>query len=147
MCLHALSHKPYQPLCAYLQIQVLTELFPWAVTSGGARSPPSDTDERPVRKQLKETSIDSSNDKGSAASAPDQGSGRKRSFEETRGNTDDTIENGDGPRKRSRECTPEDAKKENSAAVPVPHNVSEPTPKDPVPAAPRTWPRMSPPLE
>ncbi|KAJ5896402.1 uncharacterized protein N7473_005801 [Penicillium subrubescens] len=95
---------------------------PADVTSGGARSPPSDTDERPVRKQLKETSIDSSNDKGSAASAPDQGSGRKRSFEETRGNTDDTIENGDGPRKRSRECTPEDAKKENSAAVPVPHN-------------------------
>jgi hypothetical protein len=107
------------------------------VTSGDARSPPSDTDERPVRKQLKETSIDSSNDKGFAASAPEQGSGRKRSFEEARGDTDDTIENGDGPRKRSRECTPEDAKKENSAAVPAPDNVSEPIPKDPVPATPK----------
>jgi hypothetical protein len=107
------------------------------VTSGGARSPPSDTDERPVRKQLKETSIDSSNDKGSAASAPEQGSGRKRSFEEARGDADDTIENGDGPRKRSRECTPEDAKKENSTAVPAPDNVSEPNPKDSVPATPK----------
>lgn len=107
------------------------------MTSGGARSPPSDTDERPVRKQLKETSIDSSNDKGFAASAPEQGSSRKRSFEEARGDTDDTIENGDGPRKRSRESTPDDAKKENSTAVPAPDTVSEPTPKDPVPATPK----------
>ncbi|KAF3388787.1 Ran-specific GTPase-activating protein 2 [Penicillium rolfsii] len=107
---------------------------PADATSGGAHSPPSDTDERPVRKQLKETSIDSSNDKDSAVSAPEQGSGRKRSFEEARGDTDDIIENGDGPRKRSRECTPEDAKKETSTAVPAPDKVSEPKPRDPVPA-------------
>ncbi|CEJ59182.1 hypothetical protein PMG11_07815 [Penicillium brasilianum] len=78
------------------------------------------------------TSADSS----FAASAPEQGSGRKRSFEEARGDTDDAIENGDGPRKRSRESTPEDAKKD-SAAVPGSDNVSEPDPKDPVPATPK----------
>jgi hypothetical protein len=78
------------------------------------------------------TSADSS----FAASAPEQGSGRKRSFEEARGDTDDAIENGDGPRKRSRESTPEDAEKD-SAAVPGSDNVSEPDPKDPVPATPK----------
>lgn len=113
------------------------------MTSGEARSPPSDTDERPVRKQLKETSIDSSNntdpseDPGPATSGPEQGSGRKRSFEEARGDTDDAVENGDGPRKRSRECTPEDLKKEKSTTVPALDNVSEPIPKDPVPATPK----------
>lgn len=112
------------------------------MTSGDARSPPSDNDERPVRQQLKDTSIDPSNhktpagDSSTAASGPEQGSGRKRSFEEARGETDDGVENGDGPRKRSRESTPEDVKKD-SAAAPASDNVSEPAPKDPVPATPK----------
>lgn len=132
----------YKPSYPRFKFQELTEFLPWAVASGDARSPPSDTDERPVRKQLKETSIDSSNmatsgDSSFAASAPEPGSGRKRSFEEARGDTDDALENGDGPRKRSRECTPEDAKK-GSAAVPASDNVSDPNhPKDPVPATPK----------
>ncbi|KAJ5176037.1 uncharacterized protein N7482_001914 [Penicillium canariense] len=99
--------------------------------SGNAPSPPSDNDERPVRKQLKETSIDPSNkmsssgDTSSVASAPEQGSGRKRSFEEVRGDTDDVIENGDGRRKRSRECTPVEIAKEESLVVSATDNIVE----------------------
>ena len=66
----------------------LTCLSP--VTSGEALSPPADNDggERPVRKQLMETSIES-------APTNETGNGRKRSFEEARDDVHDPNENGD----------------------------------------------------
>lgn len=71
------------------------------VTTQHPQSPPSDNDggERPVRKQLKETSIES---------MPYKENGRKRSFEESRDGPHDSPENGDDRRKRSRETTPND---------------------------------------
>ncbi|KAJ5890282.1 hypothetical protein N7504_011092 [Penicillium tannophilum] len=69
----------------------------------GGESPPSDNDggERPVRKQLKETSIESA-----PVNANENTSSRKRSFEESRDHHDDPCENGENRRKRSREGTP-----------------------------------------
>lgn len=73
-----------------------------ASTTGEAQSPPSENDagERPVRKQLKETSIDS-------ATGPVE-SRRKRSFDEAR-DADANAETGESRRKRSRESSPQDA--------------------------------------
>lgn len=87
----------------------LTCLSP--VTSGEALSPPADNDggERPVRKQLMETSIE-------PAPTNETGNGRKRSFEEARDDVHDPNENGDSSRKRSRESTPEDSQLSDSAA-------------------------------
>lgn len=103
-------------------------------TGGDARTPPSDNDERPVREQLKETTIDAAavNDAvecASNGSGTEQSSGRKRSFEESRDEDDEAANNNEGPRKRSREATPEVAKVSAEDK-----NVSEPTPKDPEPA-------------
>lgn len=69
------------------------------VTTRDPQSPPSDNDggERPVRKQLKETTIEST---------PSKENGRKRSFEESRDGPNDSPSNDDSRRKRSRECTP-----------------------------------------
>ncbi|KAJ5215189.1 uncharacterized protein N7498_001596 [Penicillium cinerascens] len=106
------SIHPHPAFCfcgSWLFVHELTVILLVAV-SGGAHSPPSDNDggERPVRKQLKETSIDST-------PAGDQTmNGRKRSFEESRDDHGDPNENGDHSRKRSRECTPEEAKKTES---------------------------------
>ncbi|EPS28910.1 hypothetical protein PDE_03856 [Penicillium oxalicum 114-2] len=88
---------------------------PADATGGDARTPPSDNDERPVREQLKETTIDAAavNDAvecASNGSGTEQSSGRKRSFEESRDEDDEAANNNEGPRKRSREATPEVAK-------------------------------------
>ncbi|KAJ5938522.1 hypothetical protein N7466_001656 [Penicillium verhagenii] len=85
---------------------------PVTTTVTGGESPPSDNDasgERPVRKQLKETSIDSTH-----TAVNENSSTRKRSFEESRDHHDGPCENGESRRKRSREGTPEstDTKKE-----------------------------------
>ncbi|KAJ5717058.1 hypothetical protein N7488_002704 [Penicillium malachiteum] len=70
-----------------------------------AQSPPSDNDggERPVRQQLKQTSIQSTSPTTAAKE-----NGRKRSFDESRDDQANPDENGDAPRKRSREGTPQD---------------------------------------
>ena len=92
------------------------------MTTQDPQSPPSDNDggERPVRKQLKETTIEST---------PSKENGRKRSFEESSDGPHDSPENGDNRRKRSREGTPNDA---NAATS----NVSEYQPEfeHPLPA-------------
>ncbi|KAJ5637006.1 hypothetical protein N7490_006885 [Penicillium lividum] len=77
---------------------------PMPTTATGGESPPSDNDsgERPVRKQLKETSIDSTH-----TNVNENASSRKRSFEESRDHHDDPCENGESRRKRSREGTPQ----------------------------------------
>ncbi|KAJ5915881.1 hypothetical protein N7454_010788 [Penicillium verhagenii] len=85
---------------------------PAITTVTGGESPPSDNDasgERPVRKQLKETSIDSTH-----TAVNENSNTRKRSFEESRDHHDGPCENGESRRKRSREGTPEstDTKKE-----------------------------------
>ncbi|KAJ6013748.1 hypothetical protein N7540_008339 [Penicillium herquei] len=68
------------------------------------QSPPSDNDggERPVRQQLKQTSIQSAPLTSSAKE-----NGRKRSFDESRDDQANPDENGEVPRKRSREGTPQ----------------------------------------
>ncbi|KAJ5087553.1 hypothetical protein N7456_011169 [Penicillium angulare] len=73
--------------------------------TGQPQSPPSDNDsgERPVRKQLKETSIESA-----PTTADEPGNGRKRSFEDSRGESNSSSDNGESRRKRSRDCTPLD---------------------------------------
>lgn len=73
-----------------------------APISGEAQSPPSENDagERPVRKQLKATSID-------AAAVPSE-SCRKRSFDEARDEANAGVETGEGRRKRSRESSPQE---------------------------------------
>ncbi|KAJ5172662.1 hypothetical protein N7492_005255 [Penicillium capsulatum] len=91
-----------------------------AVTSGEAQSPPSDNDsgERPVRKQLKETTIESAPvDNNPDTPSADNGHSRKRSFEESRDDAQNPNDNSDGSRKRSRENTPEDTKVPQSVAV------------------------------
>lgn len=92
------------------------------MTRGDHPSPPSDNDadERPVRKQLKETSIESAPknynyDSNAAASANNKGSGRKRTLEESRDAADNTNENGDNRKKRSRESSLESSKKSEPA--------------------------------
>lgn len=81
--------------------------------SNEAQSPPSDNDsgERPVRKQLKETSIESAPGDFNPDTHADHGNGntRKRSFEKSRDDAENPNENSDGSRKRSRESSPEDA--------------------------------------
>ncbi|KAJ5112492.1 hypothetical protein N7532_000537 [Penicillium argentinense] len=109
-----------------------------AVTHDPPHSPPSDNDggERPVRKQLRETTIEST---------PAKENGRKRSFEESRDDLNNYPDDGEGRRKRSRSSTPtneqssETAKaKEASSATTAPseQNVSgnSDTPKDPISA-------------
>lgn len=90
-----------------------------ASTSGVAQSPSSDNEpgERPVRKQLKETSID--------AATRSSDSRRKRSLEESRDAADTDSES---RRKRSRDCTPQ------SEHVGT-QTVSSP-PSDPAPVTP-----------
>lgn len=106
------------------------------MTTQHPQSPPSDNDggERPVRKQLKETSIEST---------PYKENDRKRSFEESRDGPHDSPENGDGRRKRSRECTPNDgqtpelSQSKNTNAANTSQNVSENEckPEHPLPAS------------
>lgn len=96
-----------------------------ASNKGEAPSPTSDNDtgERPVRKQLKETSIDS---------ATTSGCHRKRSFDESREDDDtaDTAnadsETGESRRKRSRENSPKDSEHVGTQTVSSP--VSNPAP-------------------
>lgn len=108
------------------------------MTTQDPQSPPSDNDggERPVRKQLKETTIEST---------PSKENGRKRSFEESRDGPNDAPENGENRRKRSRECTPNGGQssvpaqsKDTNDATSAP-NVSEnePEPERPLPATPK----------
>ncbi|KAJ5728869.1 uncharacterized protein N7483_003377 [Penicillium malachiteum] len=70
-----------------------------------AQSPLSDNDggERPVRQQLKQTSIQST-----PLTTATKENGRKRSFDESRDDQANPDENGEAPRKRSREGTPQD---------------------------------------
>lgn len=78
------------------------------------QSPPSDNDsgERPVRQQLKETSIESK-----PQPANDSNGGRKRSFDESREDDDDSpTDNGENRKKRSRESTPEDTDKDKTSS-------------------------------
>jgi len=108
------------------------------VTTQHPQSPPSDNDggERPVRKQLKETSIEST---------PYKENGRKRSFEESRDGPHDSPENGDDRRKRSRETTPNDgqnpelvqSKDTNAAKISQKVSESECKPEHPLPAPPK----------
>lgn len=92
-----------------------------ASTSGVAQSPSSDNEpgERPVRKQLKETSID--------AATTSSDSRRKRSLDEARDATDADADS-ESRRKRSRDCTPQ------SEHVGT-QTVSSP-PSDPAPVTP-----------
>lgn len=90
-----------------------------ASTSGDCASPPSENDagERPVRKQLKETSIDSATTSSESR--------RKRSIDETRADAaEDTVdvdtETGESRRKRSRESSPQDAEKTKIQSVSSP---------------------------
>ncbi|KAJ5081689.1 hypothetical protein NUU61_009953 [Penicillium alfredii] len=110
------------------------------VSAEHAQSPPSDNDggERPVRKQLKETSIESTSQAG--GNTRSSSGGRKRSIEESRedGAAVDPNENGLNQRKRSRECTPEDpklssesVKNEEANAGTASHNVSDPESTNP----------------
>ncbi|KAJ5273148.1 hypothetical protein N7478_008273 [Penicillium angulare] len=85
-----------------------TDPAPASGVTGQPQSPPSDNDsgERPVRKQLKETSI-----KSAPTTTEEHGNGRKRSFEDSRDepdSRDDNGDNGESRRKRSRDCTPLD---------------------------------------
>ncbi|CAI7667680.1 unnamed protein product [Penicillium pancosmium] len=97
------------------------------VTTQDPQSPPSDNDggERPVRKQLKETTIEST---------PSKENGRKRSFEESRDGPNDSPD--DSRRKRSRETTPNNGQTTGAATS---SNVSdnEHTPKHLLPATPK----------
>lgn len=103
-----------------------------ASTKGAAQSPPSDNDagERPVRKQLKETSIDSTTTSSGH---------RKRSFDESR--DDDTADTtnhgsdtGESRRKRSRENSPKDS--EHVGTQTVSSLFSNPAPANAVPSDP-----------
>lgn len=99
-----------------------------ASTTGDAQSPPSENDagERPVRKQLKETSIDSATTSSESR--------RKRSFDETRADApedpvDADTETEEGRRKRSRESSPRDAentKIQTVSSPPSTHPISDP---------------------
>ncbi|KAJ5666902.1 hypothetical protein N7462_011311 [Penicillium macrosclerotiorum] len=108
--------------------------------TGRAQSPLSDDGERPVRKQLKETSIDptpqTTSHTSTAPSATENGSSRKRSFEESRDDTEDPNENGDDRRKRSRETTPEVAVKQERVSIDNETYVSLPSYQDSELAAP-----------
>ena len=78
------------------------------------QSPPSDNDtaERPVREQLKETSI-----KSVPETAQESTSSRKRSLEESREEPAD--DNGAKPRKRSRNSTPEQSTVSDPSVKPI----------------------------
>ncbi|KAF7716642.1 Uncharacterized protein PECH_008210 [Penicillium ucsense] len=105
---------------------------PTEATGEDVRTPSSDHEDSSVRKQLKETSIDTANDAADSASigsGTEQSGGRKRSFEESRDKNEET-DSSEGPRKRSREATPQTAKDTEGK------NVSDATPKDPEGATP-----------
>lgn len=96
------------------------------MTTQDPQSPPSDNDggERPVRKQLKETTIEST---------PSKENGRKRSFEESRDGPNDSPD--DSRRKRSRETTPNNGQTTGAATF---SNVSdEHDPEHLLPATPK----------
>ncbi|KAJ5739217.1 hypothetical protein N7533_012001 [Penicillium manginii] len=97
------------------------------VTTQDPQSPPSDNDggERPVRKQLRETTIEST---------PSKENGRKRSFEESRDGPNDSPD--DSRRKRSRETTPNNGQSTGAATS---SNVSdhEHNPEHLLPATPK----------
>lgn len=92
--------------CAFGTFESSDRFYHHAVTTQDPQSPPSDNDggERPVRKQLRETTIESN---------PSKENGRKRSFEESRDGPNDSPD--DSRRKRSRETTPNNGQSTGAA--------------------------------